>query len=422
MDAVVKKSKIQGSVIVPPSKSQAHRIMIALFLTGENFDFNLNGDDVEATRDCLNALKDYLDGKCKRAVLNVGESGSTLRFLLPVVCALGVDAEFKGRGRLNKRPIGELLETLRAHGANILGDELPLKTLSSQAEICLSSGGLKAGEYKISGKVSSQYITGLLFALPLLDGDSEIIIEGELVSKAYVDLTLDVLARFGVEIKKTEKGFLVKGSQKFKSANADIEGDWSSACFPLALGLLMGEVRAEGLRLDSLQADRAFFDLAKRMGGDITFENGVVTARKSALKGIDFDAMGCPDIVPITAVLLGFASGKSKIKGVDRLRAKESDRLLATIELLKKLGVGANYEDDALEIIGNGLANGEEFSQRSEEITIDGFADHRIAMSGVVGGLFTGDTIVTGVECMAKSYPSFLNDIVKIGANVRLKK
>lgn len=422
MDAVVKKSTIQGSIIIPPSKSQAHRIMIATFLAGGDFDFNLVGDDVEATKNCLAQINNYLnEGRCK-AWLDVGESGSTLRFLLPIVCALDITAEFHGCGRLAKRPIGELVEVLRAHGANILGDELPLRTLPSQGEVCKARGGLRAGEYRINGEVSSQYITGLLFALPLLEGDSEIVVEGELVSSAYVDMTLDVLARFGVEIKKTSTGFFVKGGQRFKAAETDIEGDWSSACFPLALGLLTGEVRAKGLKSTSLQADRVFFDLAKRMGGDISFDGDAVVARKSALKGIDFDATGCPDIVPITAVLLGFASGKSRIMGVDRLRAKESDRLVATMELLKKFGADAIYKDNSLEIIGNGLANGESFLSGSKETIIDGYADHRIAMSGVVGGLFVGETIVEGVECMAKSYPSFLNDIEEIGANVRVKK
>ena len=158
------------------------------------------------------------------------------------------------------------------------------------------------------------------------------------------------------------------------------------------------------------------------MGGDVSLGNGDIVAKKSNLKGIDLDATDCPDIVPILSVLCTFASGKSKIFGVDRLKAKESDRLVATMELLKKFGADAIYKYNSLEIIGNGLANGESFSSDSKETIIDGYADHRIAMSGVVGGLFVGETIVEGVECMAKSYPSFLNDIEEIGANVRVKK
>ena len=198
MDAVVKKSRICGNIVIPPSKSQAHRVLIASFLAGANYDFGLVGDDIEATACCLDALNNLFVGNTKRAVLDAHESGSTLRFLLPIVCALDVDAEFVGRGRLSKRPIKDLLDVLRGHGANIIGDELPLKIISSGAETCLAKKGLTAGEYRISGAVSSQYITGLLFALPLLDGDSKIVVEGELVSKAYVDMTLDVLARFGI--------------------------------------------------------------------------------------------------------------------------------------------------------------------------------------------------------------------------------
>ena len=425
MDAVVKKSRICGGIVIPPSKSQAHRLMIASFLAGGNFDFGLTGDDVEATKDCLDTLKDFIDGKKKKAVLKVGESGSTLRFLLPVVCALGINAEFRGKGRLSKRPISELVEVLRAHGANIVGDGLPLKTLASQADNCLSCGGLQAGEYRISGAVSSQYITGLLLALPLLDGDSKIVIEGELVSKAYVDMTLDVLALFGIKIEKTQNGYSVKGGQKFKNVADDIEGDWSSACFPLALGLLTGEVKAAGLKEDSLQADRAFVEIVKRMGGNIAFEKGKVVAKKSALYGVDFDATGCPDVVPILSVLCALANGKSMIFGVDRLKAKESDRLEAIINLLGKFGVETKYSTNTLEIFGNGWTSGNKsalLSLGNGKIEIDSYVDHRIAMSGVVIGLATIGARVKGVECMAKSYPSFLNDIVKIGANVRLRR
>ena len=425
MDAVVKKSRINGSLNIPPSKSQAHRVMIASFLAGGNFDFGLNGDDVDATKNCLEALKDLFDGKKSKAILNVGESGSTLRFLLPIVCALDVNAELIGRGRLAKRPIGELISVLREQGASIIGDELPLKVLASGAELCLAGGGLTAGEYVIEGGVSSQYITGLLFALPLLNGDSRLVVKGELVSKAYVDMTLDVLYQFGIKIEKTQSGYFVKGGQRYRLVAADIEGDWSSACFPLALGLLTGEVKATGLKEESLQADRVFFDLAKRMGGDISFEDGNVVAKKSVLYGIDFDATGCPDVVPIMSVLCALASGKSMIFGVDRLMAKESDRLEAIIELLNSFGVETKYSTNTLEIVGNGWTGGNKsalVANGNGKIEVNSFNDHRIAMSGVVMGLATVGARVQGVECMAKSYPSFLNDILQIGANVRLKK
>lgn len=412
MDVKLEKSEILGEVIVPPSKSQAHRVMIASFLAGENFDFGLLGDDVSATKNCLLSLKRLFDGETDVAVLDAGESGSTLRFLLPIVCALDVNAEIIGRGRLPERPIGELLEVLRAHGANIVGDKLPLKTYSSCSELCLAKGGLKAGEYVIDGGVSSQYITGLLFALPLLDGDSKIVIKGELVSKNYVEMTLDVLKDFGIVAEKTENGFLIKGNQKYVGKNVNIEGDWSSAAFPLALGLLCGEVKALNVNENSKQADRVFLDLARRMGGSIERIDGGYVARKSDLNSIEFYAVDCPDIVPITSVLLAFANGRSIIYGVDRLKQKESDRLQAVMELLAKLGVNTEYQDDTLTIFGGAE------KIESNETTIDSFADHRIAMSGIVAGLKVGGVKVEGVECIAKSYPTFIRDIETMGAKV----
>ena len=410
MNVKLEKSKICGQIEIPPSKSQAHRVMIASFLAGENFDFGLSGDDVEATRNCLLSLKRLLDGETDVALLDAGESGSTLRFLLPVVCALGVNAEFVGRGRLPERPIGELLDVLKEHGAKIVGDKLPLKVLSP-AELCVANCGLKAGEFRIDGRVSSQYVTGLLFALPLLDGDSKIVVEGELVSKNYVEMTLDVLGNFGVQIERTDFGFAVKGNQKYAPISAKLEGDWSSAAFPLALGLLTGEVEAKNIDENSKQADRAFLDIARTMGGNIEKTEAGFVARKSSLNSIEFNATNCPDIVPIVAVLCAFANGVSKIGGVDRLKAKESDRLAAVRELLAKLGAKTEYADDTLTIVGG-------LNALNKKIKIDSFADHRIAMSGIVAGLAVGGVEVEGVECIAKSYPSFVRDIETIGAKV----
>ena len=413
MDVKLEKSQIIGEVVIPPSKSQAHRVMIASFLAGENYDFGLSGEDVCATKECLDSLKGLFCGDTTFAKLDARESGSTLRFLLPIVCALDVNAEIVGEGRLPERPIGDLIEVLRAHGANVVGDKLPLKTYSSCSELCLAKGGLKSGEYVINGGISSQYITGLLFALPLLEGDSSITLEGELVSKNYVEMTLDVLENFGVKIERTKTGFFVKGNQKFVANNANIEGDWSSAAFPLALGLLTGEVLAKGVDESSKQADKIFLDLARNMGGDINKMADGYLARKSLLKGIDFDATNCPDIVPIMAVLCAFAKGKSKIFGVDRLKQKESDRLRAVQELLANIGVKTEYNCNELMIFGSGE------KALEKEIRISGYSDHRIAMSGIVAGLKLGETVVEGVECISKSYPSFAVDMQKIGGKIK---
>ena len=343
MDVKVSRSEICGVVQIPPSKSVAHRKMIGAALAGCTLDMSEGGKDMLATSRCLKGLTPFI--KCKSkcdnspndrngepnrkdggicdceivSVLNAGESGSTLRFLLPVACALGANVVFDGEGRLKDRPLSGLIDTLTAHGAvieKIETAQLPLKV----------SGRLKAGEFKIDGSVSSQYVTGLLFALPLLDGDSNIVVEGELVSKSYVDITLGVLAEFGISVKATETGYFVKGNQRYKvPSDLSVEGDWSSAGFMLALGTLAGEVRLKGLNKNSLQGDKTVVDLLRRAGADIVESDGDYIARKSELHAIDFDAKDCPDAVPIMETVLSFANGDSHISHVDRLRDKESD-------------------------------------------------------------------------------------------------
>ena len=508
MNVVVSKSKIFGSVCVPPSKSVAHRLMIAAMLAGGRLDVKDGGKDMQATAQCLDIIGqamrverchvcDMRTGVCgmfgavygvinvdeggELPTLNAGESGSTLRFLLPIVCALGLECIITGEGRLKDRPLGELVNTLVANGAVIerMGSgQLPLKT----------GGKLRAGKYEIDGGISSQYVTGLLFALPLLDGDSEIALRGELVSSNYVDITLGVLTDFGVEVQKTDSGFYVKGNQRYITPkNLTVEGDWSSAAFMLALGVLSGEVRVRGLKRDSLQGDKVIVDLLKSAGADISFVGGEsaendsadcesavganvpggnmqgenvcdeniagydVIARKNELHAIDFDARHCPDIVPIMAAVLSFAKGVSHISSVDRLRDKESDRLSAVRTLLSHFGIRTEYANDVLSVYGVGehtpSVSDDEYTLSvnnggcspsvyngagcSEEDTpsaksgghtachTHGFSDHRMAMSAIVMALNTeGTSRVDGVECIEKSYPTFIEHAVALGAKI----
>lgn len=472
MNVVVRKSEIFGSVCVPPSKSVAHRLMIAAMLAGGRFDIKDGGKDIQATAGCLDIIRkamrveechvcDMLTGVCgmfgavysainvdegcELPVLKVGESGSTLRFLLPIVCALGLKCVITGDGRLKDRPLGELVNTLVSNGAVIErmeSGQLPLKT----------GGKLRSGKYEIDGGVSSQYITGLLFALPLLDGNSEIVIRGELVSSNYVDITLGVLADFGIVVQKTDYGYYVKGNQTYiLPCGLTVEGDWSSAAFMLALGVLSGEVRVKGLKCESLQGDKVVVDLLKRAGADISIccgesadsnnnlskiaESGngdskmccgEVVARKSALHAIDFDAKHCPDIVPIMAAVLSFAKGESHISSVDRLRDKESDRLSAVRALLSDFGIKTEYANDVLTVYGVGVYkpsvnNGEHsvYSGAHKACHTHGFSDHRMAMSAIVMALNTdGTSHVNGVECISKSYPTFVGHVVASGAKI----
>ncbi len=415
MDALIKKSQLKGRVIAPASKSVAHRLMIACALAGGRYECAEGGKDMLATARCLEAisgsLREFIEKGHSRdgetVFLNAGESGSTLRFLLPVVCAAGINAVIDGEGRLKDRPIEDLICALEKHGA-VIGREndrsLPLTT----------SGKLEAGEYRIRGDVSSQYVTGLLFALPLLDGDSAIFIESEIVSANYIDITLDVLKNFGIKIEAFEGGYFVRGNQKYAVPHdLKAEGDWSSAAFMLALGTLCGEVRIGGLNIRSLQGDRVVVDIMKKAGADIRFEGGDAVAKKSVLHAVDFDATHCPDAVPIMAALLSFAHGASHIFGVDRLRAKESDRLEAVRSILKSFGIRTDYADNVLTVYG-GL---------HKPCAADGFCDHRIAMSAAVVALCTeGESRVLGIECMDKSYPSFIEDARALGAEIRLEE
>lgn len=408
MEVIVKKSELKGKITVPASKSVAHRLLIAAFLSGGNgiIEGRIQGKDIEVTSKILAKLKNSIDSekgtlhrKNEFLKLDCCESGSTLRFMLPIVCALGIKAEFIGEGRLPERPLGGLIEALTKHGATVEGEKLPIRV----------GGRLRAGKYEIDGGVSSQYITGLLFALPILEGDSEIVLRGEIVSKSYIDITLSVLGEFGIEIVKTEQGYRVKGNQAYRVNNKlSAEGDWSSAGFLAAAGALAGCVTICGLNMNSAQGDKAVIDLLKRAGADIVCANNSVTVRKSNLNAIEFSAKDCPDLVPIMSVALAGAEGVSVIKDVDRLRLKESDRLNAVRKMLEAFSVKTEYVEDTLKIFGSKLNPG----------IFDGCNDHRIAMSCITGALCSdGQSVVRGCECIEKSYPDFIKDILEIGGN-----
>ncbi len=439
MNVRVKKSEICGSVEIPPSKSVAHRMMIAAALSGSFMTVGDGGKDVAATEGCLKVMSPaierfrsaFYDGGAREEdlisahgdyatlnadsedgikagalpVLNAGESGSTLRFLLPVACALGFECVITGEGRLKDRPLSGLVRCLEERGANLnkIGEsQLPLRVL----------GRLSAGVYIIDGGVSSQYITGLLFALPLLDGDSRIRIKGELVSAAYVDITLSVLEDFGVEILREREGFYVRGNQKYTAPKRlKVEGDWSSAAFMLALGVLAGETAVCGLNPDSRQGDKVVAEFLRKAGADISLSGSCAVARKSALSAIDFDCTHCPDVVPIMAAALSFAAGASHISGVDRLRDKESDRLAAVMDMLADFGIRTEYENNVLTVFGS----------EHKACRTRGFSDHRMAMSAIVTAIATeGESVVEGVECISKSYPTFIEHAQALGADIKI--
>ena len=408
---------VAGTVTVPPSKSDAHRALIAAALA-------VRGDasaraavsgltewsqDLLATRRTLAALGVSVHVEGETAVLTAaapadgpvdcGESGTTLRLLLPVFAACGVPAEWHGQGRLPQRPLGVYEQCLPAHGVTWRrtgADQLPLHT----------GGRLTGGAFAIPGDVSSQFVSGLLLALPLCGQDSTLCLATAEQSAGYADMTLQTLHRAGIDARRTETGFAVRAG-RYLPGEYTVEGDWSQAAFPLAAGALSGTVTVTGLRADSRQRDARIVPLLRRFGAAVTQAGDRVTADMAPLTGCDIDAGDIPDLVPVLAVLAAAAAGTSHITHVARLRLKESDRLAVTADNVRRLGAAATVEDDALIITG---------VPRFRPATLDGAGDHRIVMSAAVAALHAdGPITVTGQGSVAKSWPSYFTMYQQIG-------
>ena len=371
-----------------PSKSDAHRALICAALSTKPCQVICQAEskDIAATRKCLEAVKDG------REEMYCGESGSTLRFLLPVMGALGHKASFYPEGRLPERPLSPLYEELIAHGCR----------LSPQGSVPFTiEGQLTSGTYHIPGDVSSQYISGLLFALPVLAGDSRIVVKGVLQSKSYVDMTVKVLMDFGIEIIETAEGYLVPGGQAYQGPeNYQVEGDWSNGCFWLAAGALLPEgIRVKGLNPHSLQGDKQILEILAQFGAVVNIEEEGITVKKGELNGIRIDARQIPDMVPALAVVAAAATGKTEIVNAERLRIKESDRLKTVAENLKALGADIEELAAGLVIRGSGALSGGQ---------ADSYNDHRIAMmAGIASILCTETVTLKGADAVNKSYPGF---------------
>lgn len=397
-----------GSVQIPASKSQAHRLLICAALSKTESVLRLNGfnEDIEATMQCLHALgarfQHVPEGLhitpvrvCPtEAVLDVGESGSTLRFLLPLLGALGVSAELRLHGRLPQRPLSPLKEVLEENG-------MQLRLVQSTLYV---SGRLCPGTYVLPGNVSSQFISGLLFALPLLAQDSTLRVTGTLQSAQYVTMTAQALQSAGIRLSCLEQVWHIPGKQHYAApAVQTVEGDWSSAAFFLCMGALSHEgIRVSGLSLASEQADRAILDLLSRFGAAVTCSKTGVTVRRDKLRAITVDAGPIPDLIPVVSVLAAFCEGETVITNAARLRLKESDRLKTTAGLLRALGGLVQEEDAGLRITGQPRLRGG---------CIDPCGDHRIAMSAAAAacGCLAPVTVLQA-GCVAKSYPAFWED------------
>ena len=408
----------KGQVRIISSKSDAHRSLIAAALAEEESVLFVDGwsDDLEATIRCLEALgaEIYKEPSGievvpirrnteKAAVLDCGESGSTLRFLLPVAAALDRHTTFTGQGRLPERPLGILLEEMAQHGCSVNGDKLPVEI----------DGQLKSGVYTLPGNVSSQFITGLLFALPLLEGDSEIRLTTDIESKGYIDMTLKTLKTFGIEVRNREHGWYIPGGQAYNGPRMRFtEGDWSNAAFWLTAGAIKGSVGCQGLDMESAQGDRAIVSLLEEFGAETKMILNQITVTNKEMEGIRIDASQIPDLVPILCIAGAAAKGKTEIVNAGRLRLKESDRLAVMAECLRKIGVEVEEKEDGLVITGG-------CNPPAEEIVIDSHGDHRIVMAMAIAAVSLGvDITIINADAVNKSYPSFFIELKKLGGVV----
>ena len=411
---------MKGEVTPPPSKSQAHRLLICAALAVEPCSIVCNSvnDDIMATMRCLNALGadiTYTSGVfdvkpisiVKGGTLDCGESGSTLRFLMSVAAVLGADVTFTGAGKLPQRPMGALTDVLAAHGMGFVrhsADELPVTC----------NGTLRGGEFSLPGNISSQYLTGLLFALPLASEDSVIEVTGGLTSASYIDMTIDALRIAGISVERQGNIFRIKGGQQYRMpVRMVVEGDWSSAAFWVVAGVIgKHPLTIGGMKNDSLQGDSAIIDHLRGMGAFISIEDDKVIAMPSHLFGTELDCMDTPDLVPILSVAAAVAQGTTVFTNVGRLRFKESDRLAAMKSVLSAFGIDSTVGEETFTVYGG---------EPVAKATVDSFGDHRIAMSAaVLSSVAGGVTVIEGSGCVAKSYPSFFEDFAMLGGKAEL--
>ncbi len=412
MDIRISPAPLAGTIAAIPSKSDAHRLIICAALADRETRLHLpsSSRDIDATCACMRALgadirregENILIKPIKSVpenpVLDCEESGSTLRFLLPLAAAVSDSVTFTGRGRLPERPLKDLMDAMKAHGVSFSAEKLPFTT----------RGRLQPGDFSISGSVSSQYITGLLLAASVLESDSRILLTSPLESAAYVDITLYALRRFGMEVERLENGWLVPGGQSMQSSGAlRVEGDWSNAAFPLVAGLLGGGITVTGLAMDSPQGDRAIVEVLKDFGADITVTDDTVRVNLGSLHGCTVDMREIPDALPALAVVAAHAAGETRFINAGRLRLKESDRLTAVATLLHSLGGDAQELPEGLVVRGGRPLTGGE---------VDGFGDHRIVMAAsVAASAARGEVIVHGAQAVEKSYPAFFEHFNALG-------
>lgn len=398
-----------GKIEAPASKSVAHRTLICAALAKGKSTVKLNktSEDIEATVSCLKSLGVTIEKSGnewtvtppakfpEKAELDCGESGSTLRFMLPVVSALGIEATFTAHGRLPDRPIAPLLDEMKKHGI-ACNDTFPLHI----------SGKLTGGKFRIAGNISSQFITGLLLALPLCEEESEIEIIPPVESKPYIDITTKVLSDFGAKIEENGNIYKVRRSD-LQSGAFNIEGDWSNAAFLLALGAWVSE-----LDRNSAQGDRKILDVFCTFGAELIEDGSSIRVSLTNLHGTEIDASDIPDLVPVICAVAATADGTTKIYNATRLRLKESDRIKSTVEMINSLGGDAHETEDGIIINGRKSLSGG---------IVESFNDHRIIMAAAVASQKCENcVIINNAQAVNKSYPEFFKDFNSLGGDANV--
>lgn len=426
MDILIHPSPLSGSIRAISSKSDVHRALIAAALANgcTRVHFTTLSEDIAATAHVLRTLGatvtvDGADGEYIATVcgvsaaqsgvtLDANECGTTARLMLPVAAALCDGFTLTGKDGLRKRPFADLCACMAQNGVQCSDTFLPIT----------AKGRLQSGKYEIRGDVSSQYISGLLFALPLLAGDSEIFLTSTLVSAGYIDMTLRTLGAFCISVFKTPRGFYIPGGQTYRAVpDYRAEGDWSNAAFWLVAGVLgaapQGAVTVHGLTTDTAQRDSLCLAFLERMRARICEEpRGVITVKKSILHAIKVDGRDTPDLLPVLATALCVSEEGGCIVGGERLRIKESDRIATTTAMLQAIGAEIRATEDGFAIGSVDRFVGGE---------VDAANDHRIAMSAAVAAMRSvGPVLIRGAECVNKSYPTFFEDFTKLGGKYRV--
>lgn len=426
----IEPAQLTGTIAAVASKSVAHRLLILAALTdgATDIDCTSTSADIEATVTCLRRLGARIaetrlgfrvvgipntrrrELPAEAGDLDCGESGSTLRFLLPVVAALGEGGRFMGHGRLAARPLSPLYEQLVEHGAYLTPQgTFPLDVV----------GKLRGGDFLLPGNVSSQYVSGLLMAAPLLDEPTIIWVSEPVESLPYIKLTVRALAAFGVGVRQNRVEYEGRGYMRLEVASdaslttpeaMQVEGDWSNAAFWLAAGALSATgVEVTGLDATTVQGDRAMLAALTLFGARVQRSRGSAACRYEGLHAMELDVSDVPDLVPPLAAVAAYARGTTKLKNAGRLRLKESDRLATVSAAINALGGNATVVDDDLVITGTQLTGG----------TVDAANDHRIAMmAAVMATNASGPVTVLDSGCVAKSYPAFWQDYASLGGNV----